>query len=195
MKKNILLSGLIALSLYTTMGFAKNVQKKTNHLEKKMAKKAIKKLMKNMQKNFKSAMQKNGPVGAVDFCSNNAENIINQVNKSFKKNITIKRVTLKPRNPKDLAKDDEKEILTALEKLKQNKVLLPKLLIQKIDKTHTKVYKPIIVKAKCLICHGTEDKLDKKAYEAIKEKYPNDKAIGYKVGDLRGAFVVDIVKK
>ena len=197
MKKGFLLSGLVAVSLLTSSVYAKgNHHKKSLYsADKKIAKKAIKTLMKDMKKNFKSAMKKDGPVGAVNFCSNKAEEIIANTNKNFKNGVSIKRVTLKPRNPKDQANDSETAILTSLEALQGNGVVLPKMLVQKVDKTHTRVFKPIIVQAKCLICHGTQDKLDPKAYEAIKAKYPNDKATGYKAGDLRGAFVVDIVKK
>jgi len=197
MRKEFLLSGLVAAVLLSSTLYAKeNHNKKSSFsTDKKIAKKAIKTLMKDMKKNFKSAMKKDGAVGAVNFCSNKAEEIIANVNKSFKNGVSIKRVTLKPRNPKDKANDSETAILTSLEGLQGNGVVLPKMLVQKVDKTHTRVFKPIIVQAKCLICHGTQDKLDPKAYEAIKAKYPNDKATGYKVGDLRGAFVVDIVKK
>ena len=198
MKRTLIISTLVTSALLSTTLSAKDGKNKeapSYKHEKKLAKKSIKKLMQNMQKNFKKAMKSGGPANAVTFCSQKAQDIVTKTNSELGKNVTISRITLKPRNEKHLAKGDEAKILSSLQTLKENGVQLPKILVQKVDDKHTRVYKPIIVKAKCLICHGTEDKLHPKAKEAIKTKYPNDKATGYKVGDLRGAFVVDIVKK
>jgi len=200
MKTKIILSSLVVASLVVVNLSANNKQgkKKKEHTyksEKKIAKKAIKKLLKNFQSNFKPAMKKGGPVGATEFCSQKATSITEKVNSSLKDGVSIKRVTLKPRNPKNLATGQEAKILGSLNELQQNGVVLPKMLVQKIDDKHIKVIKPIMIKPMCVVCHGTSDKLDQKAYEAIKKNYPDDKATGYKAGDLRGAFVVDIVKK
>ncbi len=43
----------------------------------------------------------------------------------------------------------------------------------------------------CLSCHGDSATLDKKSAAEIKRLYPQDKATGYKLGDLRGAFVTE----
>jgi hypothetical protein len=48
--------------------------------------------------------------------------------------------------------------------------------------------KAIPTAAVCLSCHGTE--LSPAVTAKLNELYPADKAIGYKEGDLRGAFVV-----
>ena len=42
--------------------------------------------------------------------------------------------------------------------------------------------------AVCLKCHGTD--LSPEVTAKMTELYPQDKATGYKEGDLRGAFVV-----
>jgi hypothetical protein len=48
---------------------------------------------------------------------------------------------------------------------------------------------PIIVQPLCLTCHGTE--LAPAVAERIAALYPNDRAVGYAVGDLRGVFWVE----
>ena len=197
MKKGIVISAVVASLTLTTSLYAKNKKHKAQNFkqEKKIARQTIKKLVKNFQTNFKQAIKTEGPAGAVNFCSSKADEITASVNKKLKNGVSIKRITLNPRNEKNLAQNEEAKILSSLKTLKENGVVLPKLLVQKIDKKHTKVIKPIMIKPKCLICHGEKDKLNPKAYETIKAKYPNDKATGYKLGELRGAFVVDIVKK
>jgi hypothetical protein len=197
MTKALVISTLVASALLTTTLSAKEGKKKKApeyKQEKKLAKKTIKGLLGNFKKNFKKAMKKGGPVGAVNFCADKAEEITQNYNKTLK-NVSIKRVTLNPRNEKNLAKDSEAKILNSLKTLQANGVALPKMLVQKRDDKNIRVIKPITLKPMCATCHGTDDKLNPKAKEAIKAKYPNDKATGYKVGDLRGAFIVDIVKK
>jgi len=47
----------------------------------------------------------------------------------------------------------------------------------------------------CVKCHGDVKKMNKEAYGIILKRYPDDKAIGYKEGDFRGAFIAEIIKK
>lgn len=49
-------------------------------------------------------------------------------------------------------------------------------------------YRRIDVQASCLACHGSRD--SRPAF--IQEKYPNDRAFNFKVGDLRGMYAVFI---
>jgi hypothetical protein len=55
-----------------------------------------------------------------------------------------------------------------------------------------RVYVPLVVEKGCLKCHGPVEKIDPKVRETITKKYPDDKAIGFKEGDLRGVVVAEI---
>ena len=46
--------------------------------------------------------------------------------------------------------------------------------------------KAIAIAEPCLACHGTDVK--QPVRDMLKQHYPNDKAIGFNAGDLRGAF-------
>ena len=48
---------------------------------------------------------------------------------------------------------------------------------------------PIILQPVCLACHG--DALSPEVSSLITELYPEDQAVGYQVGDLRGVFWVE----
>ncbi|MDH3268745.1 MAG: DUF3365 domain-containing protein, partial [Ignavibacteria bacterium] len=50
--------------------------------------------------------------------------------------------------------------------------------------------KPIIIQAECLNCHGSQTEIMPDVRNLITQKYPDDKAIGYKPGDLRGAVSI-----
>ena len=53
-------------------------------------------------------------------------------------------------------------------------------------------YKPLKVAPFCLKCHGNPENMDRRVLEVIRKKYPKDKAINFKAGDLRGACKVVI---
>jgi len=49
---------------------------------------------------------------------------------------------------------------------------------------------PIRLKAECTMCHGPADAIDPDVMAAIHEIYPDDQAVGFTEGDLRGWFWV-----
>ncbi len=51
---------------------------------------------------------------------------------------------------------------------------------------------PIKLQAGCLMCHGTRGDIPPMVAEAIAERYPDDRAIGFSEGDLRGWFWVEV---
>jgi len=146
-----------------------------------------------LQKKLVEKMKEGGPANAAAFCSTNASDLAKEVSKTLAKGITVKRITDKPRNINNQA---SKEQLVVFEEIK-NKMKngeKPGLLVKEKANNHFEVYKPIVVHNKCLACHGTKENRNEKAYEVISSKYPDDKAVNYKAGDFRGAFLVTIIK-
>ncbi|BBG65772.1 cytochrome c family protein [Hydrogenimonas sp.] len=155
-------------------------------------KEASRLLLKTLGGNMKKHMKAGGAKEALSFCSMNAASLTAEVDEKLGKDVSVKRITLKPRNPANLAEGDEKEVLEALEILKRNGVQLPKYLLQKRAGGY-KFYKPLVINKKvCLKCHGSN--IDPNLEAQIRKTYPTDKATGYKMGDLRGAIVVTIEK-
>jgi len=93
----------------------------------------------------------------------------------------------------------EKEALKVFEEYYKRFGQIRPYYVQKIKekdgKYYYRYYKPIIVKPLCLICHGNPKDMDPQIYSIIRKKYPEDKAVGYKVGDLRGVVRVSIPVK
>jgi hypothetical protein len=50
---------------------------------------------------------------------------------------------------------------------------------------------PIKLKAECQMCHGPAEEIDDSVKAAISEVYPDDQAVGFVEGDLRGWFWVE----
>jgi len=189
---NILKSALL-VSFSATLLLAGQGNKQDDTLKsvKQTAKKSSKLLLKTLGSNMKKNMKAGGPMQALDFCSKEAYTLTEKVNKELPKGVSVKRITLKDRNPANQAQKDEAAVLEALAKLKSANVVLPKLVVQKVDANTYKVYKPLVINKKvCLKCHG--DIQNKQLKAEIEKRYPADKATHYKMGDLRGAVVTTI---
>ena len=58
-----------------------------------------------------------------------------------------------------------------------------------LDERRRGYVEPIFVQALCLTCHG--ESLSESISSRLSELYPEDRAVGYQVGDLRGVFWVE----
>lgn len=126
--------------------------------------------------------------GAISIC----KEISPQLEKKYsqKYNIKVYRISDRYRNPQHKPTEDEKKVLEFWsQKLNEKKTLLP--VYYEINQT-TKVMKPIKIFADmCLQCHGDINVMNSKLKETLKKEYPEDKAYGYNLDDLRGAFVAE----
>ncbi|MEL7118972.1 MAG: DUF3365 domain-containing protein [Bacteroidota bacterium] len=110
------------------------------------------------------------------------------------KALKVRRVSEQFRNRKDKPTDDEYLILRDFKtKQMSGETLVP--FIKQIDASTVAYYEPIMVQEICLNCHGiVGEDLTEAEYAIIEDKYPNDKAIGFRVGDLRGMWSVHLAK-
>jgi hypothetical protein len=140
------------------------------------------------------AIEDEGAAGAVEFCNLNALPIVEEVEDSYQ--VKIRRVSNRNRNPENLPKPDEKDILEAYEFAAETGEK-PDPNIQKLAGGDILLFtKPIVISsAICLNCHGKPDEnLEKNTAEKLRELYPQDKATDFKIGDLRGMWSVRIPK-
>lgn len=137
-------------------------------------------------------MQANGIVAAVSVCSDTAQLLTN--NYGIKKGIYIKRVSFKYRNENDAPNKIETEALKMFEELKQKGELKETTEFFKTTEengvTSVIYLKPILVQAPCLSCHGPLEQIGPDVKQILQTKYPNDKATGYQLDDLRGAVSI-----
>ena len=182
---------LISLSTVLLLGAPQNKQDKALNAVIDTGQYSAKLLLKTLGSNMKKKMKAGGPMKALDFCSQEAYNLTEDVNQKLPNGIRVKRISLKYRNPANKPETDEEVVLESLQKLKSANVMMPKQLVQKVNATTFKYYKPLLINKKvCLKCHGNIKDTDLK--RAIAQRYPIDKATHYKMGDLRGAVVVTI---
>lgn len=128
---------------------------------------------------------------AIDVCSEVAQALTSD---SPKDGLTVRRVSLRVRNPLDEPDAYERDRLEELQTLKDAGEL-PQEIAQVVvheDERSLRYLRPIIVTPPCLACHGSVAAMEPGVLEAVSRSYPDDRAVGYAVGDLRGAFSVTI---
>lgn len=137
-------------------------------------------------KNLKSAIEKNGSIGAIEFCNLNALSLTMEIAK--KENVQLKRVSDKPRNLYNSANEiQKKQIQFFKEQLFAKANLFP-------IKEKGVSYFPILTNKMCLQCHGEIGKdLTTDTNAKIQELYPKDKATGYAENQIRGIWVIESV--
>jgi hypothetical protein len=55
--------------------------------------------------------------------------------------------------------------------------------------------RPIVQRPMCRACHGPPDRIDPAVRAALQARYPKDRAIGFRDGEIRGWFWVEISKQ
>jgi len=135
------------------------------------------------------AIANDGTANAISVCSERAPEIAKQVGKTH--GVTLRRASDKPRNPKNAANDAEKVLLAAFAAgIDRNEPPQPQI-VSNPDKSTTWFAPIVISNPLCLQCHGVPDRdITPATLTAIQKLYPNDKATGYKAGDLRGLWSV-----
>jgi hypothetical protein len=133
-------------------------------------------------------LSEGGPVRGVRVCSEVAPAIAGEHSRD---GLTIRRVSLKARNPADVPDAWERAKLEELESLHADG-RMPKELYEVADGATLRYLRPIVVVQPCLKCHGRPEDMDPEVVEVIRERYPDDQATGYARGDLRGAFTVSV---
>lgn len=67
---------------------------------------------------------------------------------------------------------------------------LAQVVTESSGKSHLRYAKAVALQPMCSACHGSSDFMPDGVKRRLQTEYPNDKATGYNVGDLRGAIVV-----
>ncbi|MBK5214316.1 MAG: DUF3365 domain-containing protein [Flavobacteriaceae bacterium] len=138
-------------------------------------------------KNLMGQIQKNGVIAALDFCNIQALPITDSM-ATFHKSY-IKRVTDKPRNPKNIANAAELQYIETFKKqVAAGEEIKP--IVTTMGK-EVAFYYPITTNSMCLKCHGTPGKeLEMLTLSKIKELYPSDLATGYGENEVRGIWSI-----
>ncbi|MFD1163970.1 Tll0287-like domain-containing protein [Hwangdonia seohaensis] len=142
-------------------------------------------------KNLMGTIQKKGTIEALAFCNEKAYPLTDSM--AVVHNATIKRVSDKPRNEANQANNKELTYIETFKKDIKNNIE-PKPIVDELE-DRVQVYYPITTNAMCLQCHGKpQEDLKMLTLQKVKKLYPNDKAIGYGVNEVRGIWSITFDK-
>jgi hypothetical protein len=147
-------------------------------------------LLASLGPQLKAALTAGGPVHALTVCQQLAQPSTKEVSGRMT-GITLTRVSLKPRNPKNAPDRLDTEVLTAWHKQIADQGKSPSDEVRMKDGKSAVFYRPIMIQDVCLKCHGDPGTFSETLLEQLAKLYPDDMATGYTKGGLRGAFRVE----
>lgn len=193
--KNAVLQILI-LSLLIVAGCnSPEKEKSKNQLDAKyllqQGKTFTEQTQKVLAKNLMNAITEKGTEYALSYCSLEAYPLTDSM--AVVLNAKIKRVSDKNRNPRNIANKEELDYIVNAKELKVKGEKVEPGIIENED--NVICYYPIITNAMCLQCHGNPDtEISPETMAQIEKYYPDDKATGYGLDEIRGIWVVKMLK-
>jgi hypothetical protein len=137
-------------------------------------------------------IEKGGFSSAVRVCSELAQEMTLQFNAQA--GHEVRRISLKHRNPMNVPDAYEQRKLEEFNILNQKKELSDEYseIIEEQGKMYLRYLRPLIVAPLCITCHGPKENIPQEVKTILAERYPDDRATGFLVGDVRGAITVKI---
>lgn len=150
-------------------------------LQKAVAIQAKDALFQKLSSRLMAALQADGPAEAINVCKAEAPAFAEQVKHDL--GVNIGRTSFKLRNatnpPPDWA-----------DSLVEDRVAQPTFV--SLADSKLGAFLPIMLQKKCELCHGPRDEIAQDVLAALETNYPNDQATGFREGDLRGWFWIEV---
>jgi hypothetical protein len=151
-------------------------------------------MLKELGQKLQSAMADGGAVNAIGVCNTQAPDIAGRV--SSQNQVKLSRVGTRARNPVMGVPNDWQA--KALAQFDAGLARGDKPAEMEFSETITKsdgskefhFAKPIVLQPMCVSCHGGPEQISPEVKSKLSELYPNDKAVNYQPGQLRGAVVL-----
>jgi hypothetical protein len=132
-----------------------------------------------------------GPESAVAICSDSAQL---RTARHSRDGLTIRRVGTRVRNTKNSPDSVETRILAYMQgELDAGRPIKEFVEVGRAgDGWELRLMRPITLLPQCVACHGNDEQIPPAARALITARYPDDRAVGYAAGDLRGAISVRV---
>jgi len=138
------------------------------------------------------AIDKSGPEGAIAVCRDEAPKLARAA--SEQTGWAIRRVSLRERNPKAVPDAWERAALEDFDRRAtagESPATLEKAeVVVENGQKMQRYMRALPTQALCLSCHGPSASLSPAVTAQLNALYPADKAVGYRVGDIRGAMTI-----
>jgi len=178
-----LTAGMILLSLLAAAGMAAS-QDDDPRLEE--SREIVRDFAGRLQAALQSAMASGGPVKAIGVCKDIAPAIASEL--SRERGAAISRTSLRLRNPANLAREWQVEVLEDFDAHTATDPGAAPEFFEIGPDGQFRYMQAIPTGGLCLACHGSA--IPDEVQKLLNENYPHDRALGYEAGDIRGAFSV-----
>lgn len=135
---------------------------------------------------------KGGPESAITVCSEKAPQMAKAA--SEQSGWAIRRVSLRNRNPKATPDAWERATLEEFDRRAtagESPAALERFeIVASGDSKEYRYMKALPVQQVCLACHGPVEKLTPEVTAKLRTLYPDDKGVGYAIGQIRGAMTI-----
>jgi hypothetical protein len=130
------------------------------------------------------------PERAVTACGDIAQRLTDEI--SRREGISVRRTSLRIRNRENVPDAFEREVLERWAEPGTRPVPSARVVPREQGGFELRYLRPIIVQPQCVACHGAADRMAEPLRAAIRERYPDDRATGFRAGDVRGAVSVRV---
>ena len=137
-------------------------------------------------------LERGGLEGAVAVCSTTAQARTAEYRRTFGND--VRRVSLRRRNPANEPDAYERRVLESFDRLPAEARPAAEHweVVREDGREALRYLKPVVASAMCLTCHGEKAKIPPAVQAVVAREYPDDRATGFSVGDVRGAVSVRI---
>lgn len=139
-----------------------------------------------------SEMARGGPAAAIAVCADSAQA---RTSRHQQEGVAVRRVGTRVRNVRNTPDSFESAVLAAFQaELRAGGAPTDTVVIQPMPggQTRLRYLRAIRVQPQCLTCHGPESGIPDTVRTILATRYPDDRATGYAVGELRGAISVQV---
>jgi Protein of unknown function (DUF3365) len=185
-----LIMGLLVLIGFAVLAVGYSAEQASMRRQAETARTISNQFAKTLKTQLVEAMQSGGPEHAIEVCQQIAPALATQYSA---KGWQIGRTALKLRNPANAPDAWERSVLQGFREAMEKGIDPASLerfgfFADEHGRKTFRYMKAIPVGAPCLACHGSNIAPD--VHAALAKRYPDDQAIDFELGDLRGAFTL-----
>ena len=151
---------------------------------------AAKRLGSTLRQRLGDAMNEGGRTNAMKVCADEAQGLVATIRSES--GARVGRSSLRLRSEADRAPPWVAEWLAAQGERSAAGVTGIRAVADTPGGRVARVLKPLEVEPTCLGCHGDPAGIPAEVRAVLTERYPTDKATGYRIGDLRGALWAEV---
>lgn len=162
------------------------------------AESAMDELQQQLSSRLAEALSNGGPEQALNVCATVAQEVTETL--AAGREVALRRTALRYRNPRNAPDEFERDFMEKLEaelasgSADNEGVRAASGTALRTDngRWEYRCLRPILLKEVCTACHGGDAQISPATRDAIALQYPDDRATGFAVGELRGAFSVRV---